>query len=161
MEFRPIAQNLFATNNLPPFKGGIDRGVRRRLLVITFNRVIPEKDRIENIGRRIAEDEADLLLAWAVEGASRLIRNHNFTIPKSCEQPLIDWIYDADPVLAWLEQCTEVTATLDDQRRVRTNVAYSNFSNWAMAEGFNRDKLPAINGFTQRVRANASRYHSP
>ncbi len=81
VEFRSVAQNLFATNNLPPFLGGMDRGVQRRLLVVPFNRTIPIEQRIENIGRRIAKEEADLLLAWAVEGASRPIRQRNFTGP--------------------------------------------------------------------------------
>jgi phage/plasmid-associated DNA primase len=73
--FRSIAQNVFVTNTLPSFKGGIDRGVLRRLIVITFNRTIPEEERVENIGSRITEEEADMLLTWAVAGASCLIRN--------------------------------------------------------------------------------------
>ncbi|MEN9924402.1 MAG: hypothetical protein RL268_1523, partial [Pseudomonadota bacterium] len=28
--------------------------------------------------------------------------------------------------------------------------------NWATTEGFNGDKLPAINGFVQRIQANVS-----
>ena len=42
IEFRSIAQNLFATNNLPAFPDGVDRGVQSRLLVISFNRTIPK-----------------------------------------------------------------------------------------------------------------------
>ena len=72
--FRSVAQNVFATNTLPSFKGGMDRGVQRRLLVLTFNRTIPAEQRVERIGQRISEEEADLLLAWAVAGASQLIR---------------------------------------------------------------------------------------
>lgn len=47
--------------------------MQRRLLVITFNRVIPLEERIEFIGRRVGEEEPDPLLAWAVAGAARLI----------------------------------------------------------------------------------------
>ena len=47
VEFRPVAQHLFATNNLPVFAGGMDRGVQRRLLVVQFNRMIPAEERIE------------------------------------------------------------------------------------------------------------------
>ena len=46
VEFRPVAQHLFATNNLPVFAGGMDRGVQRRLLVVQFNRMIPT-ERVE------------------------------------------------------------------------------------------------------------------
>lgn len=153
VEFRPIAQHLFATNHLPPFQGGMDRGVQRRLLVITFNRIIPIEERVEAIGRRIAAEEADHLLAWAVEGASRLIRQRNFTIPPSSKVALIDWILGADPVLAWLDECAEVKPHYP---AIATRYAYDQFQNWAVTEGFNRDKLPAINGFVQRVLANAA-----
>ncbi len=153
VEFRPMAQHLFATNTLPPFQGGMDRGVQRRLLVITFNRTIPEDERIEAIGRRIALEEADHLLAWAVTGAMRLIRQRNFTTPPSSRVALVDWILGADPVLAWLDACVNADTSA---RNISTREAYENFSTWAIAEGFHRDKLPAINGFVQRVLANAA-----
>jgi hypothetical protein len=38
--FRPVAQHVYATNTLPTFAGGMDRGVQRRLLVATFNRSV-------------------------------------------------------------------------------------------------------------------------
>ena len=156
LEFRPIAQHIFATNTLPPFQGGMDRGVQRRLLVITFNRVIPLHERVEAIGRKIATDEADLLLTWAVQGASRLIRQRNFTIPSSSKIALTDWILGADPVLAWLDECVEVKAHVGGFPNISTRTAYERFHAWAVAEGFNKDKLPAINGFVQRVQANAA-----
>src|SRR5262249_28376047 len=86
--FRSVAQIVFATNALPSFKGGMDRGVQRRLLVIPFNRTIPEEERIENIGSRISEEEADMLLTWAVAGASSLIRNRGFSTPPSSKSAL-------------------------------------------------------------------------
>ena len=90
------------------FAGGMDRGVQRRLLVIPFNRVIPREERVEAIGRRIAEEEPDLLLAWAVTGAARLIQNRDFGIPASCKATLSDWLYGSDPVLAWLDDRVQV-----------------------------------------------------
>lgn len=156
IEFRSIAQNLFATNNLPAFQGGIDRGVQRRLLVIPFNRTIPKEERIENIGQRIAGEEADLLLAWVVAGAARLVAHRNFTIPTSCAQALTEWIFGADPVLAWLDECTEVFPFVPGSPYLTTRAAYASFQNWATTEGFKGDKLPAINGFVQRIQANVS-----
>lgn len=156
VEFRSVAQNLFATNKLPPFQGGLDRGVQRRLLVVPFNRTIPIGERITMIGKRIAADEPDLLLTWAVDGASRLVRQGNFTIPASCREALADWILAADPVLAWLNECTEVEAIVHDHPSIATRTAHDQFRAWAIAEGFRANKLPAINGFVQRVQANAA-----
>ena len=154
-EFRPVAQHLFATNNLPPFQGGMDRGVQRRLLVIPFNRTIPVEKRIESIGRRIAKDEPDQLLAWAVAGASRLVRQRNFSLPSSCKHALNEWLFAADPVLAWISERVEVRPVSNHEPAIATREAYNDFYRWAVNEGFKSDKLPAINGFVQRVLANA------
>jgi P4 family phage/plasmid primase-like protien len=155
--FRSVAQNVFATNTLPSFKGGMDRGVQRRLLVVTFNRTIPENERVANIGKRIAEEEADWLLAWAVAGASRLIRQRGFTIPSSSKTALQEWLRGADPVLAWIETCVEVVDPKSpdwDKARIKSAGAHAKFVSWAKREGFRENTLPAINGFAQRLRAN-------
>jgi putative DNA primase/helicase len=91
--FRPVAQHIFAVNRLPKFSGGMDRGVQRRLLPITFNRVIPANERVEDIGQRVGQEEPDLLLAFAVAGAERLIRQRGFTVPESSKAALQQWIY--------------------------------------------------------------------
>jgi putative DNA primase/helicase len=46
--------------------------------VVPFNRSIPKTERIEGIGQRIATEEADLLLAWAVGGARRLVQRGRY-----------------------------------------------------------------------------------
>lgn len=153
VEFRSVAQNLFAANQLPSFKGGVDRGVQRRLLLIPFTRTIPLEERIEDIGKRIASEEADLLLAWAVEGASRLIRQRNFAIPESCREALIEWVLGEDPVLAWIDACVKVVPIANGGPMLATRDAHLRFQNWAQAEGFKPEKIPAINGFVQRVQA--------
>ena len=59
VEFRPVAQHLFATNTLPVFAGGMDRAFSR-LIVVPSNWVVPPEERIEAIGRRVADDEEPL-----------------------------------------------------------------------------------------------------
>jgi P4 family phage/plasmid primase-like protien len=145
--FRPQAQHLYATNDLPSFKSGMDRGVQRRLLVLTFNRTIPESERIENIGQFIAKNEIDLLLRWAVNGAQRLLKQRGFTEPKSSKIALREWVYGADPVLAWLDQAV----VLDPSAKIRTSDAYTTFKKWAVAEGYRENSLPVINNFSTRT----------
>lgn len=145
--FRPQAQHLYATNDLPSFKGGMDRGVQRRLLVLTFNRTIPEDERIEHIGDIIATKETDLLLRWAVNGAKRLLEQRFFTEPSSSKEALRDWLYGADPILAWLDQ----SAGLDPSAKTLAGIAYTAFKGWAVAEGYRESTLPAINNFSTRI----------
>ncbi len=145
--FRPQAQHVYATNELPSFKSGMDRGVQRRLLVLTFNRTIPEEERIEGIGGLIATKEADLLLACAVSGAKRLLQQRSFTEPQSSKEALREWIYGSDPVLAWLDQA----AVLDPSAQTPPSCAYKAFKAWAVDEGFRESELPRINNFSARV----------
>ncbi len=145
--FRPQAQHLYATNDLPSFKSGMDRGVQRRLLVLEFNHTIPENERIDHIGDSIAKNETDLLLKWAVNGAKRLLQQKGFTEPASSIEALRDWIYGTDLVLAWLDQA----AVLDPSAKTRPSDAYSAFKAWAIAEGYKENDLPAINNFSARV----------
>lgn len=155
--FRPVGQNVFATNTLPPFKGGMDKGVQRRLLVLTFNRTIPPEERIANIGLRIGETEADILLTWAVAGALRLIGQGGFTIPSSSKVALREWLLAADPVLAWVQACVEVVDPKSPDWKtatIRSAHAYSKFKRWALDEGFREYVLPANNSFTRRLCAN-------
>jgi phage/plasmid-associated DNA primase len=155
--FKPIAQHVFCTNSLLSFAGGMDRGVQRRLLVIPFNRVIPVEERIEQIGSRIGEEEADLLLSWAVIGAARLLWQRGFTEPPSSKEALRAWFYSADPVLAWAQECvTSLDPTCPEwsENKVKSREAYGAFKRYAVAEGYQERTLPAITGFGQRLLAN-------
>jgi putative DNA primase/helicase len=154
--FRAKALNVFAANNLPTFKGGFDRGVQRRLLLIPFNRMIPEEERLPGLGARIAAEEPELLLAFAVEGAARLVSRGFFSEPQSCKRALRDWIHTADPVLAWHAERTEYA----EGARWLQREAYSDFRTWAVAEGFGAQHLPAINNFSARLYAQDGRIKS-
>lgn len=150
VDFSPKAQHVFATNVMPAFTGGIDRGVQRRLIVLPFNRVIPKEERIAKLGHRIAEEEADLLLAFAVDGAKRLLKNNNFTEINSCTNALQEWINTADPVIGWVQTNVSFNTHQPDGM-IRTAEAYECFKYWAKKEGYNEYRLPAVNGFVQRV----------
>lgn len=152
VEFRAVAQHLFATNILPPFKGGFDRGVQRRLLVIPFDRTVPIEERIEHIGQKIADNEADLVLAWAIGGAIRVIHQRNYSIPASSKNALREWIFSADLVQAWAHENVIAADPLSDPA-IPSKICHSSFVEWAINQGYNRDRLPAINVFSQRLRS--------
>ena len=153
IEFRPVALNIFATNDLPTFRGGMDRGVMRRLLVIPFTRVIPVGERVEGIGRRVATEESDLLLGYAVQGASRLIRRGVYQELPTCTTALLNWARGADPIQAWAGM---IDITGDQRDRVLTRDAFATFKEWALAEGYRAEAIPAVNNFAQRLVAHGN-----
>jgi putative DNA primase/helicase len=130
----------------------MDRGVQRRLVVVPFNRIIPREDRIPDIGKRCAEEEPDLLLAYTVGGAARLVKNRAFTNPESCNDALTDWLFSADPVLGWINEQVERREVVDDWPKLATREAFGHFSSWAVENGFKSVLLPSRNNFTQRVK---------
>jgi P4 family phage/plasmid primase-like protien len=151
IEFRPIAQHVFATNALPSFQGGMDRGVQRRLLVIPFNRVIPKEEKIENIGCRVAEEEMDLLLAWAVEGALDLMNNRGFTITDALAGNLQDWLEESDSVQGWVAECVEIVD--DKDAYLKTPYAYQCYQAWAKEQGIKPEQIVGLKNFVRRMAA--------
>lgn len=99
-KFKPQAQHICAGNGLPPFKGGFDAGVKRRLAILEFTRVIPEEERIVHIGKRIATEEPDALLAWALGAAEHILTKRIFDEPPSSKTQVEEWT-QTDPVNAW------------------------------------------------------------
>ena len=162
--FRPTALHVAATNKLPIFSGGVDRGVYSRLLPIEFTRSIPKEEQIDNIAKRIIESELDLLFHWAVDGAKRLIQRGDYPDLPCIAETLDDWTRQADPVLDWIRECCHVGPQYSDF--VANEKIVSEFRTWAFNEHYHEKYLPqgreiitriaALPGI-QRVRTNAAR----
>lgn len=154
--FRSIALNVFATNILPSYSGGFDRGVRRRQGMLVFNRTIPLEEQIVDLGRRIAAEETDLLLGFAVAGASRLLRQKAFTEPSSSKEELHQWFTSGDVVAAFVQAKvrerdpqTYLPGTKD--RGIASAAVFAEFERWAKAAGYKTNIQ--ITGFVPRLRA--------
>ena len=157
--FTSTAQNIFACNLLPSFRGGIDKAVLNRLYILQFDRAIPPEQRVEDIGARIVEKEMDLLLGLAIEGASRLIREGKFPHLESAEAELAE-LAETDSVVAWfkdrIKRTTLVKVNKDGTRssiRLTSSQMYADYKTRAEAEGHNRKSIVGINVFSQRLRS--------
>lgn len=152
LTFRPRALHCFTTNTLPRFNGGLDRGLKRRLVVLQFNRSIPDNEIIEDIGDRIQAEELDLLLGFAIAGAQRLKRNGGYTIPASSRDALQEWLL-LDPLNEWYE--LRVVPAEEEPRDgwMRTGKLYDDFKHWATENGYADRFLPPVNTFSQRLKA--------
>ncbi|MGC6499974.1 MAG: DNA primase family protein [Henriciella sp.] len=151
-EFCPEAFHAFATNKLPPFTDGMDRGVRRRLAILAFDRTIPAEERIKDLGKRIAREEANAMLAMAVAGAVRLLRQGCFTETASGRQRMAEWVLVSDMVAAFFEdnEVVEITGERDD--KVTSKDAYVAFASWAKSEGIPDIRRPTHSQFTERAK---------
>ncbi|TCS05246.1 CHC2 zinc finger domain-containing protein [Rhizobium sp. BK418] len=150
--FIPRALHCFTTNTLPRFNGGIDRGLRRRLVVIQFNRSIPDNEVIPDIAERIAEEEIELLLGLAVAGAQRLKRKGSYTIPESSKEALNSWLL-LDPLNEWFDIRVVPAEAEPFGGWLRTAKLFEDFRKWAIDQGYRESFLPPVNTFSQRLKA--------
>ncbi len=160
VRFKSKALNIFAAQRLPGFIGGLDKGVRRRVTVIQFVRPIPEKYRKSPQWiQEMLTNELDIILAIAIKGAIRLIKNNAYTIPDCVETAVNQWVQDADCVRAWtaarwrLPKAEESTDDLwDKANNGYTEFAvYKHFKEWAETNGgFKRETIPGKAEFLAR-----------
>jgi len=148
-DFIPVALHLFSTNKLPSFSGGIDGGVLRRLLPVHFEHELDKREIDPDLVEKIIRDEADLLLDFALDGACRLIKQRDFTIPASSQELLQKWIREADPVRGWAAERIEVCL---EGNLIAMSTLYADFKEWAHREGIREDHLPSGNNFGLRLR---------
>jgi len=140
--FKPRAGHLFAANRLPVVSD-TSEGFWRRLLLVSFNRKFEGEQRDNTLAERIRRDELPGVLAWAVEGVGRLIRQGGYTEPQSTKRELAEWRRESNPVELWLEACCE--------REGWTNATalYQHYQRWATDNGF---KPCLIREFGQRLK---------
>jgi hypothetical protein len=147
--FSPTTQNIFACNLLPSFRGGVDPAVLNRLYILQLDRAIPFDERIDRLGERIVEEEMDLLLALAIEGAARLIRDGRFPHLESAEAELAE-LAETDSVVAW---CKDRITRTSLEAKLKTNEMHADYKSHAEAEGHDKKSIVSINVFSQRLRS--------
>jgi putative DNA primase/helicase len=147
LTFRCRALHVAATNLLPSFAGGMGPAVMRRLVPLRFDRRVPNRERIANLGLRIAAEEKDALVYYAIRGASRLLRRGDYSIPSSSRNTLLDWAREADPVLGFLDDDRAVI--LDPAARAASGVIYARFALWCAEHGIRREA--SLKAFVQRA----------
>ncbi len=101
--FTPRALHVFSANHLPSFSGGVDSGIVRRIVVVPFNRSIPEPERIPDLAIKIIEHEGNVLVSLAIQAAADVVARGGYSIPSKCEAATAQWFKDVDPVAEWFE----------------------------------------------------------
>jgi len=78
-------------------------------------------------------------------------------VPESSEKALQDWVYGADPVLAWARVRVDPPASLERENNklpmIKSSLAHAKFKQWAIEAGYRIGSIPAVNGFVQRLQA--------
>lgn len=78
----PITAHWFASNHLPKSKDHSE-GFTRRWLILETSQTFKEDAVIVDLGNRIVNEEKDAIVSWALQGYSRLLYQHGYTLPET------------------------------------------------------------------------------
>jgi putative DNA primase/helicase len=78
--FVPACAHWFASNYLPVSRDS-SRGFNRRWLVLDFNKPVRDEDKVENLAEILIAEEREAIVAWALEGLSRVAEAREYTLP--------------------------------------------------------------------------------
>jgi P4 family phage/plasmid primase-like protien len=106
-EFEPQAAHWFASNHLPQSRDG-STGFTRRWLILGFDRVIPEGERIIGLGKEILAEEGAAIVAWAAQAMPRLRANRDYTLSASHRRRIGEVANNTNSVRYFLTECRQV-----------------------------------------------------
>lgn len=104
--FRPKAGHLFACNNFPRLSDN-SKGMWRRLLVLRADSSFEKSDGLRTDLVEQFKAEAPGILLWALEGAKRLLKQGDYTFPKSHFEEEATWRGTNDKALQFILNCTK------------------------------------------------------
>lgn len=153
--FRPIAGQLFATNDLPPVTDQ-SHGLWRRFALIANDRMFKESEMVRDLAKSIAGEEQSGIINWMLEGAQRLIQRGHYTIPSSSESIKLAWKRAADSVASFLDDEMEIIRTEpngltpEQLGYTQASKAYTLYSLYCRGNGF---KAVSSRKFSERLKS--------
>lgn len=95
------ARFVFACNDMPVFKDRSE-GLIDRLLLIPFNKYIPEGERDTELEGRLMT-ELPGILNWALEGADKILKEREIKAPKASVELKEAYREDSDALYSWFK----------------------------------------------------------
>lgn len=147
--FRSSARLLFSCNSIPQNCGDRSEGFYRRLIIIRFNRTVPEDKRDPNLLNKFRQ-EADGIFLFALEGLRRLRENHyHFSVTQTNLNELQRYREESDSVLAFVRDCCELNAVY----MAGSKNLYQEYASYCQECGM---KPYALRNFVQQITASFS-----
>ncbi len=124
--FRNRAKFIFSSNNLPTFKN-MDKAIKRRIIIIPFNRTFSDKERDYGLLEKLRSEKAQII-GYALEGLKRLQKNNRQYTESFASQEAIDELEaSSNNVLAFFNEEVEVDMKHPATKAV---VIYERYKEW-------------------------------
>jgi len=129
LTMRLAAKHIFVTNVLPRFHD-TSNGMWRRLEIILFDRICPIEQRDPSLKFRLLA-EMPAIIAWALRGLARLLRQGHFTAVERSREVLRNYREESNPVGLYLAaECLR-----DVDGRISRKSVYQSYKRWANDNG--------------------------
>ncbi len=133
--FKPVAGHLFAVNTWPAVPGAHASYWDRWLAIDLQRRRRGGDGEIKDLAGLIAKEERAGLVAWAIEGARRLLEQDGYTRAPSSDALLDRWKADADALGFWMDTCVQEINGVNWQK---ASALFKEFDRWSTTNGFKR-----------------------
>lgn len=143
---RPTAKLMAAWNARPRIRDK-SMGLWRRMLLVPFNRTIPQSRRVLGMDKPhwwIEQGEAPGILLWAIAGLHRLNKQGQFTQSQICDDAIEEYRADSNPALRFIDEnvqllpaellAEEMQKDLTDQHGLPVDELYNRYREWCTGE---------------------------
>ena len=134
-KFRKVCTVTMLSNGYPKTRA-VDRGFRRRAMVIPFNNAFHDKDGIYNLAEQIVNTELAGVLNRALQGLQRLRKRGDFKVPLSCVTAVDDWLNEANNVVNFFN--TYVERTKKNTDRISVTDMYTHYNSFCHEHGITK-----------------------
>jgi len=135
--FRTQAKIILSSNHRPRIRG-TDRGIWRRIILISFHENF--EDRKDAALETTINSELEGIFAWMVQGAM-MWQETGLNIPACILRDTENYRKEEDDVFQFLEQC----ASRDEEARTSRRDAYARYQVWARECGLHQMSRPVFN----------------
>ena len=166
----PTARLTMACNMRPRFS---DRssGLWRRMILVRFEHIIDEDQRIMNLDKPwwwTQSGELSGMLNWALYGAYNYIKRGSLKIPQCCVDEIEEYKLESNPVLQFIHDWMEEFEAIDNRDGDSSRDIYEKYRIWCSEHGYRplsssslgkefKRKFPNVK--IRRIRDGNSRIH--
>jgi P4 family phage/plasmid primase-like protien len=120
---------IFAGNNKPS-PSGMDDGVFRRMLLLTFDSEIKDDEKIRGLSDRF-EDEMSGILALALKHLTNLIKKGSFTKSDKLLENIEEYKDQTNPIRRYVSDCLEI----DEEVIIPKDFLYQHYKEYMQEKG--------------------------
>lgn len=120
---------LTISGNHKPGLRSVDEAIRRRFNLIPFTVTIPPKERDQDLGEKLKNEQAGIL-QWMIEGCIDW-QKQGLAPPEAVTAATAAYLDAQDSLAAWFDECCESDANAWEG----STVLFANWKTWAEANG--------------------------